>query len=747
MSRSLAWVPKGPALEVYETNIRADLEATLANIELPEGAPLFLKLYMIGRDEDSANPVVMVCCVHRGIRREAEASIRESRILDSFPGVGLGSSALLLESRGLEELLTKVHITTNSGETHTMLTSVQGHQHEKAQSQSSEEVSDSGSTLEIYGLYPHTLGGTIRFVSTLHGEVPVVHATTGGPVFQLHTELYQITSGHGMRFGALESKTKYLASELDECEFDGQSDFDDDLATSIGSVTSKDSSAQSSEEDSMSFQSSGKEAPKAESQTPMAHAVHTRVQPDKSFPSSNTDGGSLTTHFERIYLQFHNPDLDYVLLKLPAQSGWSSTSSALHRARHERKTITTTSHVGPSHTRVFVVSPHGLIPGTIYPETTSYKMHGFTKIQQLLTVEIDSHAFLNGYSGSAVVDIVNGSVYGHIILGNPGQSLAYCVRAPDIFADILSRSGYVPMLDQAHWKFKGQRGIRPASVPRTTDTVSMDMSDKMPHAYGGAPLQSAGRELGYDPGALTAHSPLEEGTNADEPSRSKLKRDREDPEPPKSQGLDSSIGDSVQTWVDELSERMVRHMGPTATSPSHPSSNVPSPPSSPSMMESTIGSQSYRTDPTDRSSISTFHENEHGYDPHSKPNAAPKQGQTPAPDTPRSSNAPVEVFKSFRVSLDDPCYKVLPAALKKYHINAPWEQYALYIVYEDQERRLELEEKPLVLFKQLDKEGKKPMFMLRKIINTQAGAAEEVPGSAGLGSSTRDGYNPPGGFI
>ena len=74
----------------------------------------------------------------------------------------------------------------------------------------------------------------------------------------------------------------------------------------------------------------------------------------------------------------------------------------------------------------------------------------------------------------------------------------------------------------------------------------------------------------------------------------------------------------------------------------------------------------------------------------------------------------VEIFKSFRVSIDDPCWKVLPYALKKYGINAPWEQYALYIVYGGQERCLGLDEKPLILFKQLDKEGRKPMFMLRK---------------------------------
>lgn len=53
-------------------------------------------------------------------------------------------------------------------------------------------------------------------------------------------------------------------------------------------------------------------------------------------------------------------------------------------------------------------------------------------------------------------------------------------------------------------------------------------------------------------------------------------------------------------------------------------------------------------------------------------------------------------------------------ALKRYNITDDWRQYALYIVHGDQERCLGLEEKPLLLFKQLDKEGRKPMFMLRR---------------------------------
>ena len=105
----------------------------------------------------------------------------------------------------------------------------------------------------------------------------------------------------------------------------------------------------------------------------------------------------------------------------------------------------------------------------------------------------------------------------------------------------------------------------------------------------------------------------------------------------------------------------------------------------------------------------------------------------------KESDAADQIFKSFRVALDDPCWKVLPAALRKYNIQADWRQYALYIVYGDQERCVGLEEKPLALFKDLDREGKKPMFMLRKLANGVMGdipAAAQPgirPGTAGAG--------------
>jgi protein STE50 len=77
-------------------------------------------------------------------------------------------------------------------------------------------------------------------------------------------------------------------------------------------------------------------------------------------------------------------------------------------------------------------------------------------------------------------------------------------------------------------------------------------------------------------------------------------------------------------------------------------------------------------------------------------------------------------LKSFKVSLEDPTWKVLPAALKKYRINNDnWENYAMFICYGSPgnriERCLSYDEKPLLLFQKLKDAKKNPVFMLKHI--------------------------------
>ncbi|KAI8324770.1 hypothetical protein GQ54DRAFT_284233 [Martensiomyces pterosporus] len=91
-----------------------------------------------------------------------------------------------------------------------------------------------------------------------------------------------------------------------------------------------------------------------------------------------------------------------------------------------------------------------------------------------------------------------------------------------------------------------------------------------------------------------------------------------------------------------------------------------------------------------------------------------------------------EAYKSFRISVDDPCSKILPHALKKYHIDDNWSNYTLCIQYgasskgKKIERELNLDEKPLYLFQQLKDAGEFPVFVL-KLKRTGAGAAAGDP--------------------
>jgi hypothetical protein len=80
-------------------------------------------------------------------------------------------------------------------------------------------------------------------------------------------------------------------------------------------------------------------------------------------------------------------------------------------------------------------------------------------------------------------------------------------------------------------------------------------------------------------------------------------------------------------------------------------------------------------------------------------------------------NSHCEIFKTFRVSMQDTTSKVLSAAFKKYNINAVPEQFMLVLVdvNGDEELYLEPDGRPLLLYKKMERDGKRPLFMLKKI--------------------------------
>ncbi|KIP10010.1 hypothetical protein PHLGIDRAFT_28697 [Phlebiopsis gigantea 11061_1 CR5-6] len=107
-------------------------------------------------------------------------------------------------------------------------------------------------------------------------------------------------------------------------------------------------------------------------------------------------------------------------------------------------------------------------------------------------------------------------------------------------------------------------------------------------------------------------------------------------------------------------------------------------------------------------------------------------------------------LKSFKVSLDDPAWKVLPAALKKYKINNDdWQNYAMFICYGSPgnriERCLSYDEKPLLLFQKLKDAKKNPVFMLKHIkdIRSPIAVAQQKQAARKASSETSSVKSPP----
>lgn len=106
--------------------------------------------------------------------------------------------------------------------------------------------------------------------------------------------------------------------------------------------------------------------------------------------------------------------------------------------------------------------------------------------------------------------------------------------------------------------------------------------------------------------------------------------------------------------------------------------------------------------------------------PAESPGATSQQPSASSSRTNPNRQESTDNLKSFKVSLEDPTWKVLPAALKKYKINNDsWQNYAMFICYGSPgnriERCLSYDEKPLLLFQKLKDAKKNPVFMLKHI--------------------------------
>lgn len=134
--------------------------------------------------------------------------------------------------------------------------------------------------------------------------------------------------------------------------------------------------------------------------------------------------------------------------------------------------------------------------------------------------------------------------------------------------------------------------------------------------------------------------------------------------------LDNLHSDKQVGTSSTLSSQRPATAQALSTSPGGTTLTLPNRPSTSALAESALsGLSNGLTTPASSSGTGTAHRS-------SATHSDKKSGS--------SSSSADNPYKSFRVTLEDPCYKVLPAALKKYKINDDWRQYALFICFGNQ---------------------------------------------------------------
>src|SRR5262249_9214364 len=158
----------------------------LSNVGLPEG-DLFIRLYMVGPDEQKARPTVMVCSVSNNLRKEAKDSLVQGGVLSEFNGFAIGSTALPLEAKSIPRRWWFGRADGVDGEP----------------SEAGESSLSPPSSAAIFAESGEPLIGR-KLLATLPGDSVPGKFTTGGAVFRIGNQTYQLTAGHlcerGRRF-------------------------------------------------------------------------------------------------------------------------------------------------------------------------------------------------------------------------------------------------------------------------------------------------------------------------------------------------------------------------------------------------------------------------------------------------------------------------------------------------------------------------------------------------------------------
>lgn len=488
------WEAIGPARDAFN-RVAPRIKEYLESAVEPISSRVTWTMYMIGRSESLASPSIIFCCEVLQHRRQVRDTIKESGILNGYPGIKTGH---LPRPPDFDQL-----VPLGAGE---------------------KSLYRRGDLIALTSQARSACGSQLFINADESDSVPPEAVATIGGVIRLGENYYYTTAAHALALasdsgaadGALPAHNGY-DSDGDALSLDGDGvmhngSTPDSSADGPGGVQLPGRAGESSEDnrylrDDMMRQWSLKRLQGPEQPSSTLQTVHPGAL------SPNPIGQPFMSSMEG-----HNQEagLDYALMELSASRN-HMVENVIEVGTNHGNTLKVQSVARSEllqNADVVAVTPRGVAKGSISATPVYSSVPGERQYFRMLRVSLDC-PLGRGDCGAWVVDATNGDLFGHVVLGSPGGGTALLTSFSDIFDDILSRAGKLPTfptaLDDEQSSTSAEIRTSPVSQdeplsPIIRNTISM-MSER----------QEFTSPQGDTTEKRTDMSPLKSGTQAEEP--------------------------------------------------------------------------------------------------------------------------------------------------------------------------------------------------------------------------------------
>jgi hypothetical protein len=433
MGDQSCWEATGLAREVF-SRIALEIREYLEKYSDPVSDEVTWTMYMIGRTKEASEPMIMFCGRDIKCRKYVKKTVKESGILERYPGVKLGDA---LRPPDFDQLVQLAGLSYRDIDD---IDEWLAHSH----SDDVELSQDLYMNRVAFGSKSeHTSGKklTIPFYDSNRNLVSIRHATGGGIVHAANRYFY-LTAGHAFVEG-IDSSPPRESAGADDYEFDLSEADDSDDDKSLMDTTSRRSMTPDIDDSITSDDST----PSGNVQSNSAELAHElglvpsllegRLPPFTSRSSiekleQSLDGlVAIGKLLQQPSTAAGKSELDYSLIEIfshvmtPLLEDDTPQKLALSGNLMTKLADTTVTSITAS---------AGIIRGMLSGTPTYQIVAGSQSTRELWTVRF-SGTLSAGDCGSWVVDEESGDLIGHIVAGSPPSGVAYIGPACNVFAD------------------------------------------------------------------------------------------------------------------------------------------------------------------------------------------------------------------------------------------------------------------------------------------------------------------------